>query len=162
MRFLLSSLLLPSVFDSSILQFTSLPPHTHPTVQGWPHKHRRKQWGTSYSTVRGTEDAGARIGLDHLDDGRCGTISTKKQQIGTSNGQWWQSKGRWRSRSRLLQIIGQGRNGWSSGSGRAFPGLAMRQNEESSDRCHVGDAVCGGGDAQPRETTLTAQPPFPA
>lgn len=33
--------------------------------------------GTSYSTVRGTENATARIALDHLDDGKCGTISNK-------------------------------------------------------------------------------------
>lgn len=52
------------------------------------------------------------------------------------------------------------RSGWGAMVGRqghrAFPGVAIRQIEESLDRCHVGDAVCGGGDAQPRETTLTA------
>lgn len=79
---------------------------------------------------------------------------TKQQQIVASKGQWWQSKERWRSRS--LQTVGLGFNGRWSGSRRAFSGIAIRQIEESLDRCHVGDAVCGGGDAQPRETTLTA------
>lgn len=79
---------------------------------------------------------------------------TKQQRVVASKGQWWQSKER--QRSWPLQTVGLGRNGRSSGSRRAFPGVAIRQIEESLDRCHVGDAVCGGGDAQPRETTLTA------
>lgn len=143
---------------SSLLQFNPLPQRKHPTDQNRAHNHRRINGGhltPLYVALKMPVPAAA---LTISTMANAAQDQTKQQQIGASKGQWWQSKERWRSR--LLQAVGLGRNGRSSGSGRAFPGLAMRQIEESLDRCHVGDAVCGGGDAQPRETTLTAGAAF--